>query len=227
MVKQGTSLAAYVSQLSRRLSQVLPRALKNADVAAIHQARVTTRRLGATIDLTRAHLRQSQHKRIQKRLQQLRRLLGPLRDVDVMLAVVEPYRLQHSASVRWLEKELRERRSKARKELPKDRAALATGQLTREIVKQLDGSQPQFHASLSQMIRHHFDEFSRLADALAAGQLKIDVHSLRISGKKRVTAWRLRPRLEQRCPIKLGSSSSRSRMCLVRGMTGLCWQVGQ
>jgi CHAD domain-containing protein len=140
--------------------------------------------LGAAIDLMGACLKQSQHKRIQERLQQLRCRLGPLRDVDVMLAALEPYRLGHTAPVRWIQKELRERRWKARRKLRADRSSTAIKQLNREIVKKLEAAQPQFRVSLGQMIRHRFKDFSRSADALAAGQIKIDVHSVRLSAKK-------------------------------------------
>jgi CHAD domain-containing protein len=189
MVKHGISFSAYVGQLSRHLSQVLPRAAENSGAAAVHQSRVTTRRLGSAVDLVQSWLKKSSHKKIHENLRNLRRRLGPLRDLDVMLSGLEQYRSDHAAAVRWLEEELAQGRSKERKKLRAVSFPLTNNWPSGPLSKKLDQSPAQLRVFLSRMIPRDFENFSQLADALSTArpgrrQQEIDLHALRISGKR-------------------------------------------
>jgi CHAD domain-containing protein len=185
MENRATSMMAYVGQLSRHLSAAMPRTLRSDGVEAVHQARVTTRRLGAALDLLRPWMTKGDHKKIDQSLRQLRKTLGPLRDLDVMLAGLEKYRPEHTAAVHWLETRLLDQRAKARKQLRRGSSLTAIDQWLKPTVGQkLQASQMRFNGMLSRLIRTRFDNFSRSADALAIRQPNLDVHDLRISGKK-------------------------------------------
>ena len=180
----ATLLVGYIEQLSGNLSAALARALSRSEVEAVHQARVATRRLGSAVDLIQPWLNSKSHKQIEQNLRQLRKGLGPLRDLDVMLEGLERYQAAHPAAVRWLQKRLLEQRAKARKQLRHGRLVVARQFLTPEVVAKLEASQARLKGILSRVIRLRFDDFSRSADALAARQADLDVHALRISGKK-------------------------------------------
>jgi len=181
----ANSIDAHVGQLSDHLSKVMPCTLTISGVEAVHQARVTTRRLGSALDLLQPWMTRGDHKKIDQTLRRLRKTLGPLRDLDIMLAGLERYRPAHPAAVRWLEKRMLEQRAKARQDLRRGQSLPATRQwLKREVVKKLEASQPRFKGTLSRLIRVRFEDFSKSANALAARQPELDVHALRISGKK-------------------------------------------
>ena len=178
-------MTTHVAHLSQHLAEAMPRTLSADGVEAVHQARVTTRRLGSALDLLQPWMTRGHHKKIDQSLKKLRKTLGPLRDLDVMLAGLEKYRPDHAAAVRWLEKRLIEQRTKARSKLRRDRSPLATQQwLNPQVTPRLAASQARFKSMLSRLIRVRFDDFSRSADALAVRQPDLDVHALRISGKK-------------------------------------------
>ena len=190
MAKQENSLAGYISRLGRQLSAALPRARQVKGERAVHQARVTTRRLGSAIDLVQPWLKKSTHKKMQQSLRQLRRNLGRLRDTDVMLARLEQYRSEHPMAVGWLEIHLQERRGKALKKLGRQPSAPTSGQWRdRELQLALAAaSQLRIRGALSAAVRRSYDEFCHSADLLANeasnGQCAVDVHALRISGKQ-------------------------------------------
>src|SRR5215210_2479800 len=78
-------LLAYVDSLLEQLQAHVPKALKDWDEQAIHQARVSTRRLKAALDLLKPVLSKRPRRAFGRVLRRVRRRLGPLRDTDVML----------------------------------------------------------------------------------------------------------------------------------------------
>ncbi|HEV8291114.1 MAG TPA: CHAD domain-containing protein [Tepidisphaeraceae bacterium] len=187
MAKQANPLTGYVSQLSRHLSRSLRQSSEDSGAAPVHQARVATRRLGSVVDLVQPWLRKSRHRKIQERLRELRRRLAGIRDLDVMLGRLKQYRGEHAGAVRWLEEQLQEQRSKARKKLTRFRR---TDQWRgAELAKALGKSRSRIGPALSKTIRRNFNHFSKSADALVkSGRHRrrrlTDVHELRISGKE-------------------------------------------
>jgi CHAD domain-containing protein len=93
-------LDGLMEDLRRRVSP----ALKSWDVEAIHQARVATRRLKAALDLMRPLLGKRARRPFAKVTRNLRRRLGPLRDVDVMLEHLQELASQgkHERVIGWL-----------------------------------------------------------------------------------------------------------------------------
>src|SRR4051812_42165628 len=108
-------LAKYTDDLAEKLRSLVPEALHEGDVAAIHHARVTTRRLRAALNLLEPVIPAKSKKPIAKTLRRLRRDLGPLRDADVMLGHLEELKRypRHAQALAWLEQHLRSRRQQA------------------------------------------------------------------------------------------------------------------
>ena len=90
-------------------------ALKDGEVDAIHQARVTTRRLRAALNLLGPVIPAKTQKPVAKTLRRLRRQLGPLRDADVMLGHLGELKRysRHAPAIGWLEDHLTNRREQA------------------------------------------------------------------------------------------------------------------
>ncbi len=80
---------AYLDKLVEDLRDDVPNALKQFDAEAVHGARVSTRRLKAAVDLLEPVLTKDCRRPFSDVLRKLRRRLGPLRDLDVMLGHLE------------------------------------------------------------------------------------------------------------------------------------------
>lgn len=106
----------YIDQLIEELCSLVPLAMKKWNEDAIHDARVCTRRLKAAVDLL-APVTSQQHRRpLAKTLRTLRRRLGPLRDMDVMISHLQEarYRRRHGRAAGWVVRELQEERRRER-----------------------------------------------------------------------------------------------------------------
>jgi len=80
-------LITYVDHQAENLRATLAKALEG-DVDAIHDARVATRRLKAVVDLFDEHLSTRLKGRFSESLKRIRRTLGRIRDLDVMIGHV-------------------------------------------------------------------------------------------------------------------------------------------
>jgi CHAD domain-containing protein len=90
--------------LLEQLQAHVPKALKDWDEDAVHQARVSTRRLKAALDLLKPVLSKRPRREFGRVLRRLRRRLGPLRDTDVMLGHLGFLEKvpRHAAAAHWL-----------------------------------------------------------------------------------------------------------------------------
>jgi CHAD domain-containing protein len=183
----------------RELSRLLPRAIaKRKDVEAVHQARVTTRRLKAAVDLAEPVLPAHPHKDFTRALRRLRRALGPVRDVDVMLGHLKDLRgdARHGAAVRWLSACLEAQRAElsrscCNKLSPRGRlAGLRAWETLRE---ELRRGEPAIRKRAVRIVPVQLAAFHDHANAVSryraggASQQQHgpgpDVHELRIAGK--------------------------------------------
>ena len=189
------NLTAFLNGRVEDLRRLAPRALRSWERDAIHHARVTTRRLKAALDLLEPVLPEETRRSFARVLRRLRRALGPVRDVDVMLMHLEEYSkpAQLAAVVRWLTTQLQSRRSELRGEAARRASA-------QEILKGLGSwwaiesellEAEQAAASLARRaVPRQLQSFVRRADRLvevrrrsAGDEAQEDVHALRIDGK--------------------------------------------
>jgi CHAD domain-containing protein len=73
---------------ARALRRQLPLAL-DGDVVAVHQARVASRRLREAIPVLAAGLKGSKSKKAERKVRRLTRALGPVRELDVTLGLLD------------------------------------------------------------------------------------------------------------------------------------------
>jgi CHAD domain-containing protein len=179
----------------QKLRRLLPKALKAKDVKAVHRARVATRRLRAAMQLTEPMLSDKPLREFTRALRRLRRTLGPLRDVDVMLVHLEELRgdAQHAGAVEWLSGQLRRRRGKLERKCCKKMSSRKhlTGLRAWETLQpELRKGEPTIHRRAAREVPEQLASFRECADEISsfrrepsAAGLGSDVHELRIAGK--------------------------------------------
>src|SRR5215831_6528841 len=103
------SFTDYLDELTQKLRQLVPNSVERAEIEAIHQTRVTTRRLTAAVELLGPVLPDRRRRTITKSLRKLRKRLGRLRDLDVMLEHLDERGLakRHGPAVERMKKQLR------------------------------------------------------------------------------------------------------------------------
>ena len=173
----------------------LPAALHEFDQTAIHQSRVGTRRLKAGFDILEPLLADLNADGLAKAGKGLRRRLGPLRDLDVMIdhlaeAALPP---RSDEAIAWVRQHFETARADARSEGalgPKKAAKLMAKfddwwRVRHGLEQHAEAIQPL----LVDALHTRFNAFADLADRVAgvvespADAPPIDVHELRIDGK--------------------------------------------
>ena len=186
---------AYLDEQIEAIRSRLPAALHDFDSAAIHQSRVGTRRLKAGFDVLAPLLADLDAEGLATAGKLLRRRLGPLRDLDVMIAALGETGLptKSTAAVEWIVNRLNADRTDARSDSvlsPKKAAKLMSRfddwwRVRHGLENLADGITPLLTAALHE----RFDAFAALADRVAnlAAETDdappIDLHELRIDGK--------------------------------------------
>ena len=85
----AASRAARVERLLARLVTSARRTRRRSDSEAIHDTRLSTRRLAAGLDIWRDAMRPVTRRRAQRALRRLRRSLGPAREAEVSAALLD------------------------------------------------------------------------------------------------------------------------------------------
>jgi CHAD domain-containing protein len=189
-------LLEYLDHLVDDLLRLVPLALREWEPDAIHQSRVATRRLKAGLDLFRPMLSDDARKPFAKVTRRLRRRLGPLRDLDVMLGHLDELSRikRHTTANAWLTNQLQAQRERARGESMEDASpgkVLAKLSDSWTCVRsEILESAEAIDSLLVQSIHLQLDAFVEQADRLVHasgstedGKAGLDVHQLRIAGK--------------------------------------------
>jgi CHAD domain-containing protein len=180
-------LLKYLDELVENLRGLVSRAVKEQDKEAIHQARVATRRLKAATELMDSILTKKARKPFDKITRALRKQLGPLRDLDVMLDHLGEMRSARFADANaWLRDRLIQKRdevqTEAQKKAPPAKVLAKLGSwwgLRQEILE----GQEAIDLMLAQSVHVQLDAFSERSAESDDPQKKGDPHMLRIAGK--------------------------------------------
>ena len=221
----ATPLAAMLREKVSGLRERAGEALRSFDADAVHDARVATRRLTAALDLLEPRLPAKPRKKFARGLRKLRRALGPLRDLDVMLQHLAqtPGGTTSAAGAAWVASRLRDEQAVMRQGLKKGKVSRAAAKLAAwdELEDAVRRAESSAAASLSRAVAEQLGAFAARAERLAgaaagdrsngdgaaepAGMMHDDVHDLRVAGK------RLRYTLELAAPLGLGLPKSVGR----------------
>ncbi len=186
-------IAVYMDSRVNELRTLIPKALREYEPEAIHQARVATRRLTAAVRLMEPVLSGSHRKPFEAVLKKLRRRLGPLRDLDVILEHLNelPECTKYPEAVMWLSDRLVARRDHLRKELAGKSVVGKTLARLGEwwgLHDEVDEAGKAIGSLLGQSLHLQLDSFAEQADLLTTQTLtpdgqRQDPHELRIAGK--------------------------------------------
>ncbi len=179
-------LLKYTDSLVENLRELIPSAVGGQDEDDVHDARVITRRLKALSTLVQPVVSNKSRRPFNRVGKCLRRQLGPLRDIDVMLEHLEEFKHPKlQPAIQWLRDRLGELRRQAIDSAgEKAPPARMLGRLgawwgMRHEIEQARDSIEQL---LAQSVHLQLDAFIEQAQDLA-GERRNDPHQLRIAGK--------------------------------------------
>jgi len=187
---ENAPLLKYLDELVEDLHKNVNKALRDFDTDGIHDARVATRRLRAATKLLAPVLSVDRRKPFDKVLKKLRRRLGPLRDLDVMVGNLSKLASggANASAAGYMTDELSrqqgEERSRAQKKASPADFLSKLGcwyPLREEIAESTDA----IDSLLSESLHLQFDAFSEQAGKLGNDPAahRNDPHQLRIAGK--------------------------------------------
>jgi CHAD domain-containing protein len=188
--KKEFPLLVYLDELVEDLHKNVNKALRAFDADAIHDARVATRRLKAAMGLLESVVSSEYRKPFEKVLKKLRRRLGPLRDLDVMIDHLQKTEsiAAHAVAAAWMRERLSTQRDEQRlhagkKGAPADvLAKLGSWWSVREEIVE---AREAVDTLLSESLHLQLDAFAEQAGQLSTepGSHREDPHQLRITGK--------------------------------------------
>ena len=180
-------LLNYLDRLVDALRRLAPRAVEGKDSDSVHDARVASRRLKAAIDLVNPIVSRRHLSPVVKINRTLRRRLGPLRDLDVMIEHLAHLRSPSLEPARtWLIQRLKKRRQKtvarAAADLPPARVLARLGNWW-GVRQEISTSGKAVDSLLAESIHLQVDDFTKQAEQWIANPQATDAHALRIAGK--------------------------------------------
>ena len=175
------SVDSAMNERVEALRKLVPAALRDFDEDAVHKARVTTRRLAAAMGLLESVVSKDLAKRFNRVLKKLRKRLGPLRDLDVILTRLDKLHAPAGA-VAWLHGRLEDQRSTERKKAGEKSTAkiLAKLGVWWALHGEIEEAAPAMDSLLAESIQRQLGEFHEQATQ----QPIADAHPLRIAGKQ-------------------------------------------
>jgi CHAD domain-containing protein len=184
--KSQFPLLDYLDTIVENLRNVIASAITGEDVDAVHDARVATRRLKAATALVDEIVSNRYSKPFNRVGKCLRRQLGPLRDLDVMLEHLSEIKTpNHRAAIQWLRTHFAGKRQEAVQcaadNAPPARMLARLGSWW-GLRHEIKGSPDLIGDLLHQSVHLQLDAFVEQADDLV-GPRRNDPHQLRIAGK--------------------------------------------
>jgi len=188
-------LLSHLDKLMGELHDNVPKAMREFDVAGIHDARVATRRLKAALGLLTGVLTAEHLVAFDKVLKKIRRRLGPLRDMDVMiehLGKLESHAV-HGIAATWLKIHLEQCREAERAESKEQTGSadmLAKLGAWWHVREEVLDAREAIASLLAESLHLQLDAFVERAEGIVH-QLSVEVatkdrqdpHELRIAGK--------------------------------------------
>ncbi|MCP3798630.1 CHAD domain-containing protein [Allokutzneria sp. A3M-2-11 16] len=172
-----------------------PGVRRGKDAEELHKMRVAVRRLRAVLRAARPLLKGSEHKALRDDLKTVGRVLGPVRDMDVLLARLDEQALPPAErlAIEALMGDIEAERTIARQRI----TALFDSKRYDELLHRLARFTPSSTSDSDALVSLVRKQFSKLADAVdEAGEDPEDdvLHALRIQGKRlRYTADLAKP----------------------------------
>lgn len=193
--KNDFGLLSHLDELMDELHDNVPKALKDFDADGVHDARVATRRLKAALGLLKPVLTAEHVAAFDKVLKKVRRRLGPLRDLDVMIEHLGKLgsHATHGVAANWLREHLEHQRETKRIESKGGAGSadvLAKLGAWWHVREEIVDAHEAIDSLLAASLHLQLDSFAERAEGIVrqisgAGDPKDrqDPHALRIAGK--------------------------------------------
>ena len=191
-MKRTDELVSSFNRSWKRFSGTWKKARTDASEKSVHDLRVNTRRIIATLELARVLSNRGNIAKVQRRFKKVLKSMGPLRDVQVQLDTVS--RLRRGAVIGKFIRRLKRREGEeiqriqnALKRGRKRRLAAEMKQLGTEfgrLHESLDGE--RIHRSVNRVLSGRQNEFSKAKRRFDRRQLRNEetLHVMRIALKK-------------------------------------------
>ena len=185
----------YLDTQIEEIKTHLAAAVESFDVKSVHQARVATRRLKAGLELLEPLTPAATVKPLARAGKRIRRRLGPLRDLDVMIESLSTMKLpaQSAIAIEWVREQLEKERRDARvddyEHGKKPTKLLDPLDEWWRVRHKLECEHEAIDLLIKQALHDRFDTFRKEADWVSGAATPpedhgpIDVHQLRIAGK--------------------------------------------
>lgn len=212
--EQPLPVLVYADELVDTLRSMVPDAIKNGDEKAVHQARVACRRLKSAVDVFKPISSGTHRREFSRILKKLRKSLGPMRDLDVMLGHLNELETPaRKPGIDWMRGKVTDKQRQSREsaageiDVAKILARLGSWWGVRQEWSDVGD---QLSNLLAESLHLQLDRFIEHADAIAgkpgATGALLDPHELRIAGK----ALRYTLELATACGHRLPASVARS-----------------
>jgi CHAD domain-containing protein len=185
---EAEKLRRLLARHARALKRNLPAALEG-DANAVHDARVASRRIREAVPLLAAAGVAS--RKLARKARRATRALGPVRELDVALALLEEYDEGAPASVavvRALKESLERRRVTTRADLLERLARFDAGRFVRRVRKVGGGldeaALPGVRAALASRLARRAGDVTKTIEAAGTLYSPDRLHAVRISVKK-------------------------------------------
>jgi CHAD domain-containing protein len=187
---ENSPLLKYLDGLVEDLHKNVSKALRDFDAEAIHDARVATRRLRAATKLLSPVLSDERRKPFDKVLRKLRRRLGSLRDLDVMIENLTKLAAEtaQGSAAGYMKERLARQQSEERDRTRKKTSAadfLSRLGCWYSVREEIAESAEAIDSLLSESLHLQFDAFAEQSVQLGNDPAahRNDPHQLRIAGK--------------------------------------------
>jgi CHAD domain-containing protein len=184
--KHSFPLLDYLDSLVENLRNLVSSAVAGEDVDAVHDARVATRRLKAATLLVDEIVSNRYSRPFNRVGKCLRRQLGPLRDLDVMIEHLSEIKIpRYRAAIQWLSARFTEARQQtvqsASDNAPPAKMLARLGSWW-GLRHEIESSPDSIGELLAKSVHLQLDAFVEQAEDLI-GPRRSDPHQLRIAGK--------------------------------------------
>jgi CHAD domain-containing protein len=189
-MKAGNQSVTLLQRRIRALTDALPGAI-SGDPAALHRARVATRRLREALPVSGAGVNGGKRKRVRRLVRRLTRALGTVRELDVALQILEERADAEDAQGSAIDRArgvVRLERQTRREEMLRRLSRINLEKLQRrlsEFVTQLEASPADaWRRALAARLVHRSRRLDQAISRAGSMYVPVRLHAVRIAAKK-------------------------------------------
>ncbi len=179
------ALESYLKEQIRHIHHELKDCDGLLSEQGVHKARVATRRVKAALELLSPLVKKSAFKELSSASRKLRRALGPIRELDVMIKQLNRQKSRPSVAVEMAKTLVQLREEQLGKlSNPAVKKWLRKIALNKRDQQELVQLRPATAPIIREAVMRDFEAFRETADAAATSAESVDLHALRVVAKE-------------------------------------------